>query len=449
MSGVLGGESTGGTNTSDPVGVIGAGPSGLAAAATLRAAGLPFEVLERHSDVGGIWDMDNPGSPMYSSAHLISSRTRSALDGYPFPDHYPDYPSRAQVLAYLRAYADEHELRPHVRFGTAVRHVERLPNGGWRVQTASGLERDYRALVLATGFLWEPTRPTLPGTFAGDSYHAKYYRGPDQLRGKRVLVVGGGNSGVDIACDAAVHAKEAGISLRRGYHVVPKHVLGVPADVFAARGPHLPARAEQFVFGRLLRLLVGDLRRYGLPKPDHPVLSSHPIVSTQFLHHLSHGELRVHPDVAELDGATVRFADETKEDYDLLIYATGYRPALPYLDRDHLSWKGRRPRLYLNVFHPRYPDLFVMGLFETDGAAYPLLSLQARLITRHLLDQRDRPEQALALRKLAATDPDLRGGVRYIDSPRHATYVKNRAYLATGRRLLRRMERGRLRLKAG
>jgi len=446
MSGFLEGESVDAAEPSDPVGVIGAGPSGLVTAATLRAAGVPFEVLERHTDVGGIWDVDNPGSPMYTSAHFISSTSLSAIDGFPFPDGYPDYPSHRQILAYLRSYADENQLREHIRFGQAVRHVERLPGGGWQVECASGDERRYRALVLATGSLWEPNRPSYPGSFTGECFHSKYYRGPEQLRGRRVLVVGGGNSGVDIACDAAQHAEYAAISLRRGYHFVPKHILGVPADVFAHRGPKLPPRIEQVVFDALLRLLVGDLRRFGLPKPDHRVLTSHPILNTQLLHYLAHGDVFARPDVAELDGAAVRFTDDSKEEYDLLIYATGYRPHFPYLDDDHLAWHGRRPQFFLNVFHPAYPDLFLVGLFETDGGAYPVMGLQAKLVARALLDQQERPEQATALRKLAKTDPILHGGMRYLDSPRHSLYVQNRAYLSYGRRLLKKMERGRLRV---
>jgi hypothetical protein len=431
----------------DVVGIIGAGPSGLVTAATLRAAGLDVEVLERHTDVGGIWDIDNPGSPMYSSAHFISSKTLSALDGYPFPAEYPDYPSRPQVLAYLRGFADDRGLRPYIRFGDAVRRADRLPGGGWRVTFRSGRRRSYRALVLASGLLWEPNRPSYPGTFSAESFHAKYYRGPEQLRGKRVLVVGGGNSGVDIACDAAVHARSAAISLRRGYHFVPKHIFGRPADVFAHGGPRLPARVEQAGFGILLRLLVGDLRRYGLRKPDHRILSSHPIMNTQLLHYLAHGDIHARPDVSELDGSKVRFVDDTAEEFDQVIYATGYRLVLPYLDDDHFTWHGPRPQMFLNTFHPGYPDLFAVGLFETDGGAYPLMSMQARLVAQHLQDQRERPDQATAFRKLAASDVVLHGGVRYLPTQRHALYLHNQAYLRYCRKLLRRMERGRL--KAG
>jgi cation diffusion facilitator CzcD-associated flavoprotein CzcO len=442
--GVLGDEGIDAADRPEVIGIVGAGPAGLVTAATLRAAGLPFEVLERHSDIGGIWDLDNPGSPMYTTAHAVSSKAASAFDGFPFPADYPDYPSHSQVLAYLRAYAEEHELREHIRFGEAVRRARRLPGGGWEARTASGTERRYRALVLASGCFWEPNRPAYPGTFTGDSYHAKYYRSPGQLRGKRVLVIGGGNSGVDIACDAAVHAASVTLSVRRGYHFVPKHVLGVPADTLAQRRPHLTPRMEQAVLGMMLRWMVGDLTRFGLPKPDHKVLSSHPIMNTQLLHHLAHGAVRVRPDVTEFDGGTARFADDTKGEFDLVIYATGYRPAYPYLDADDLSWRGGRPQLFLNAFHPRYDDLFAVGLFETDSGAYPIMNLQARLIARYLLEQRERPEQAAALRKLAKTDPELRGGRRYLDTPRHALYVQSRAYRTYGRKLLKRMERGRL-----
>ncbi len=262
--------------------VVGAGPSGLETVRTLAAAGIPVQGVERHADVGGIWDIDNPGTPMYESAHFISSRTLSALAGMPFPEDYPDYPRHDQLLAYLRAYAARFGLREHIRFGTEVVSAEPVTDG-WDVRLDDGTTIAARALVLCTGNQWHPNLPDYPGRFDGETMHSRDYRSPDVFRDRRVLVVGAGNSGCDIAADAARVAAHAAISMRRGYRVVPKHIFGKPADVFAHDSPTLPGWLEQRVFTKLLDTIVGDLTRYGMPAPDHAVLGTHPILNSELV----------------------------------------------------------------------------------------------------------------------------------------------------------------------
>jgi cation diffusion facilitator CzcD-associated flavoprotein CzcO len=423
------------------VAVIGAGPAGLAAGAALRAAGIPFTIFERHIDVGGLWDLDNPGTPVYETAHFISSRTLSAFDGFPFPEDYPDYPSQRQILAYLRAYADHHDLRPHIRFGSGVRRAAAEPGGGWSIELEDGAVEQARWLVAANGHLWDPNLPSYPGEFHGEAYHSVDYRSPEQFRGRRVLVVGAGNSGVDIACDAAVAADEAAISLRRGYWFVPKHVFGVPADVIGHGGPTVPAAVERTVIRWLLRLMVGDLRRYGLPAPDHAPLSSHPILNTQLLHYLGHGDVSAKPDIAELCGDKVRFTDGSMGSYDTIVWATGYHPTVPFLESG-VPWRNGAPDLFLQFASRGDDGLYVMGMYETDGGAYPLLSLQGRVLAGEIGLQRRDPSAAGRLRALHATSPDLRGGRRYLDSERHSKYVHGATYAKRLRAYAEALSRG-------
>lgn len=407
-----------------PVGIIGAGPGGLAAAAALKARGLAFEIVDAGRGVGGIWDIDRGRTPMYESAHFISSKSLSALPGHPMPADYPDYPRHDRILAYVRSFARAHDLERHATFGVTVTETRRDPDGGWRLTLDDGSARHYRALCVATGMTWHPSLPDVPGTFTGTAMHAFDYRSPDLFRGKRVLVVGGGNSGCDIACDAARTAERSFISLRRGYHFIPKYVFGTPADVFAHRGPPLPAWLERRIFAGLVRLLVGDVTRFGLPRPDHAILESHPILNTRLLDHLGHGDLEVRPDVTALEGRRIRFADGTDEEIDLVLWATGYRRVFPFLDDADLDGPFDP---YLAVAHRRHADLFFMGLFETDGAAYPLFGLQARLVAAALDDLPDAVRRAFDERR--RTDrPDLRGGRRYLESPRHAGYVHADTY---------------------
>jgi cation diffusion facilitator CzcD-associated flavoprotein CzcO len=420
--------------------IIGAGPSGLATARAFTHAAIAFDLLERHPDVGGIWDLSNEHTPMYESAHFISSRTQSAFDDFPMPEDYPDYPGWRQILAYIRAFADRYGLKEHAEFGVTVERAEPVGNA-WEVRLASGEVRRYRGVVCAAGHNWDPVMPSYPGHFGGEAYHSLYYRSPSEFAGKRVLIVGGGNSGCDIACDAAATAAQAFISLRRGYYFLPKHIFGQPTDAFFRSGPHLPAWLAQPLLTGLLRLLVGDLRRYGLPKPDHKVLTSHPIVNSQLLHHLAHGDIAPKPDVKELGERSVRFADGTEESIDLIVYATGYRATIAYLDQSVLSLEQGAAPLFLNIF-PDRPDLFVIGMFETDGGAYPMVSKQAELVALRILAGEHDPATAAWFDRLqSGARPNLTGGIRYLSSPRHSIYVQYDEYVHYVEKLLRQMRK--------
>jgi cation diffusion facilitator CzcD-associated flavoprotein CzcO len=343
------------------------------------------------------------------------------------PDSFPDYPRHDLVLGYLRAYAERHDLRRHVRFGTSVE--EAAPReGGWLLRLSSGESCHYGGLIAAVGNEWRPALPDLAGGFAGELVHSSAYRSPEQLRGRRVLVIGAGNSGCDVAVEAATHAAEAAISVRRGYHFVPKHILGRPADVFAAASPPLPAWAEQRVFEWLLRLLLGDLRRYGLPAPDHRIFETHPILNTQLLDRLSHGDLQACPDVSRLDGRRVFFVDGISREVDLIVCATGYRHGVPFLG-DGILPDGDVGPLHLNLLHRRHPSLWVIGHFTTDAGAFPLLDLQAELAARVIAARRREPERARSFEaREAVARPDFSNGVRYKPVRRMADYVASRPY---------------------
>ena len=423
--------------------IVGAGPSGLAAARALRAARVPFDVVERHRDVGGIWDLENAETPMYESAHFISSKTLSAFDDFPMPAAYPDYPSQPLILDYIRAFADRFDLRPHIEFGTGVRRATPDTDGSWEVELGNGDRRRYRGVIAAVGHNWEPIIPTYPGSFAGDAYHSVRYRSPSEFDGKRVLIVGGGNSACDIACDAATRARRTIISMRRGYHFLPKHVFGKPTDAFFRSGPHLSPMIAQPLLSTLLKFLVGDLRRFGLPAPDHKVLESHPIMNTQILHFLAHGGIAAKPDIVRLDGRRVQFADGTAEEVDLVIWATGYHATIPFLTHEHAAPDKVGPELFAALFVPRLPNLYVLGHFESDGGAYPLVSKQAELVALLARSDADNPgaTRRWIERLTAGRSPDLSGGVRYVKSPRHANYAQFETYEAYLRRLLRKAER--------
>ncbi|MFJ2837996.1 flavin-containing monooxygenase [Nocardia sp. NPDC087230] len=414
------------------VAIVGAGPAGLSAARMLRHYGIDYDHFERHTDLGGIWDLDNPGTPMYESAHFISSRDVSGFFDFPMPDHFGDYPSRAQILDYTRDFAAEFALHENIAFATEVESV--VEDGdGWLLFTADhGPPRRYRGVICASGTNWYPRMPQHPGVFDGEVRHAVTHRRAGDFAGKRVLVVGLGNSGADIACDAAQAADGAFISVRRGYHIVPKHIFGVPADQFGEASAAVPRWIERPITTRLLRLMVGDLTRWGLPKPDHKLFESHPLLNSQLLHHLQHADITAKPDLARFDGPDVVFTDGSRERVDLVLYATGYEMRIPYVDADLFAWNGDRPAQYLTAFNRHHRNLFTLGFLETNSSAYTLFDNISNVIAQYLRDQITRPATARRFDQLVANDrPDLNGGIAMVNSPRHAGYVDAKTYKKT------------------
>jgi cation diffusion facilitator CzcD-associated flavoprotein CzcO len=415
--------------------IVGGGPCGLLAARAFTLAGVPYDQFERHSDVGGIWDIENPGSSMYESAHFISSKYTSNFFGAPMPEAYPDYPSHRQILDYIRDFARRFGLRDKITFGVEVVHanpIGKAAEDGWRVELSTGEVRTYQGLVVANGVTWHPSLPDYPGfeTFRGEVRHAVNYRDAAAFAGKRVLIVGAGNSGVDIACDAARHADAAFISLRRGYHFVPKHMFGVPTDVFLGGRVHPP---QGVVVpddpDKMLNALVGDLTRYGLQAPDHKALQSHPIMNSQILHYLAHGDLSAKVDVEAFTETGAIFKDGSTETFDSIVFATGYNYRMPFLDQDLFDWKDGRPQLYLNIFHRRLKGLSVVGYVEFASAGYQRFDEMAQMTAMDaVLDGIGGADQAAWAQMKAQDRPDLRGASTYIDSPRHANYVEVTVY---------------------
>jgi cation diffusion facilitator CzcD-associated flavoprotein CzcO len=258
--------------------VIGAGAAGLTAVKNLTEHGFGVDCYERETTVGGAWNWRHDRSPVYASTHLISSKPFTQFPDFPMPDDWPDYPHHSQALEYLERYADHFGVRDQVWFGTEVVRIHPADGDRWYVTTRStggGDERTtrYAAVVVANGHNWAPKLPTYErlDQFRGAMIHASQYKDAAQLRGHRVLVVGAGNTGCDIAVEAAQQAAACWHSTRRGYWYAPKYVMGRPVDQVndAVLALRVPLRLRQWIFHRTLRLTVGDLTRFGLPKPDH------------------------------------------------------------------------------------------------------------------------------------------------------------------------------------
>ncbi|GAA1324903.1 SDR family NAD(P)-dependent oxidoreductase [Leucobacter albus] len=416
--------------------VIGAGPAGLAAARALRESGVAYEQLERHDRVGGIWDIEREGGPMYDSATFISSRTISAFHRFPMPASYPDYPGHQQILEYCERFAAEFGLLKHIAFGVEVQRIVPEEGGSWLVTVApAGSKqgpsevRRYAAVVCASGAQWTPRVPEKLGLFAGDLLPARDYRSPASFAGQRVLVVGAGNSGCDIAADLGGVAARCVLSLRRGYWFVPKYLFGRPADTLGTGGAKLPRQLRVAAAEALLRLVVGRPQRHGLPRPDHRLFESHPNVGTRVLASIASGVVTPQGDIAAVSGRLVTFASGDCEEFDTIIAATGYEPTLPYAPA--LISGVDDSELYLAAFARRHRNLFVLGLGESNGGGFPNFDLAAFMVAQYLADTRHNPGRATRFaQRIHAHYPDLTGGARFTESPRHQGYVDAAAYAA-------------------
>ncbi|MNS53542.1 4-hydroxyacetophenone monooxygenase [compost metagenome] len=426
--------------THEQIALIGAGPSGLAGARNLQKLGVPFQGFEAHSDVGGLWDIDNPRSTVYHSAHLISSKRTTEFAEFPMADTVADYPSHRELRRYFSDFADRFGLRAHFRFGTRVLRVEPVsdaPDTRWRVSVEAPdgtVETDeYKGVVIANGTLSEPKHPQFEGHFDGELLHTSSYKHAELFKDKRVLIVGAGNSGCDIAVDAVHYAQSVDISVRRGYYFVPKYVFGKPADTLGGKRP-LPPWLKQKVDATVLQWFTGDPVRFGFPKPDYKMYESHPVVNSLVLHHVGHGDIGVRADIARLAGHTVHFKDGSARDYDLILTATGYALHYPFIDRELLNWQGMAPRLYLNIFSPRFETLGVLGMIEASGIGWQGRYEQAELLARYFRAQAAGSPKATALRTaVQGPPPDLSGGFKYLQLERMAYYVHKDTYRAAVR----------------
>ncbi len=437
--------------SSSEVCIIGAGSSGIAAAKTLHERGLEFDCLEKGSGIGGLWRFNNDSglSAAYQSLHINTSRKRTEFSDFPMPRHYPDFPHHAQMLEYFESYVDHFGFRDRITFGATVRHVRPLPSDGFEVawQDAGGQPhaRRYRAVLVANGHHWCPRLPDFPGEFSGRTLHSHEYRAPAGMEGRRVLVVGIGNSGCDIACETSRVAAQTFLSTRRGAHVVPKYLFGKPLDRFCPDffWRVLPRWLIKRCFAFALRLARGRQGRFGLPTPPHWILEEHPTISSDLLNLIGHGRIKVKPDVAALDGDHVQFADGSREPIDVLICATGYHIRFPFLDPDVIDPQDNEVGLYKMVVHPGYPGLHFIGLVQPWGAIMPLAELQSQWVADVLAGTAALPDRGAMLADIAKA----RGKVRrqYAASPRHTIQVDFHAYadaLDKERRRGRRRARG-------
>jgi cation diffusion facilitator CzcD-associated flavoprotein CzcO len=424
--------------------IIGAGPHGLSALKALLQNGFDADGFEREDDLGGNWNYGGENSRVYQSTHLISSKPFTQFPDFPMPDEYPDYPSHVQVKAYFTAYARHFGLVDRIRFGTDVVRVAPVDGGAqWHVTTRTAhtgelLTYAYAGVVIANGHNWNPKIPAYPGqdAFTGQIIHSRDYKSADILRGRRVVVVGAGNTGCDVAVESAQNAERTWHSTRRGYYYNPKFLMGRPSDQTAdlLLALRLPLSVRRQLFKASLRFAVGDFTAFGLKKPDHQFFETHPIVNQQLVYYVGHGDITPADDIDHFEPDAVVFTDGSRADADLVVLCTGYLVTFPFLPdaEHHLSWQGDHPQLALQVFTSRHDNLFVSGLIQPDSGQWTIAHWQGVLIARFLEAKERWPERAALFfsRATAQTGRRFNAGTQYKDSSRHYYEVAHQDYLA-------------------
>lgn len=409
--------------------VIGAGSTGLA---VLRALGANAVCVERGSDVGGLWryENDNGLSSAYASLRTNVSRPRMQYPSLPMPETFGDFPHHTDMAAYLGSYADAFGLRERIRFGMTVERLEPLPEGGWLVTHGDGSELRARAAVVAVGHDWCPRLPEYPGGFDGEVLHAHDYRTPEPFAGRRVLVVGAGQSAAEIAVELSTHAAHTCLAIRSPVHVVPRRLGGAPYDTRDTwPANRLPWPLLNDLFARAAARELGPVPAQW-PVPDRPLLEELPTLSSELLPAVRRGAVAVRPGIERLDGQRVRFAGGREEEFDAIVYATGYRISLPFLAPELLQPEGRRLPLYRRIVPPGLDGLFLAGFVDAPSGLLPIVEAQADWIAA-VLDGRLALPAAPAMRR-AIDRSERRSRVRFPSEPPDSIRCDPHAY----RRLL-------------
>ncbi len=426
------------------VAIIGAGASGLASARVLQAQGIKFVCFEKGSAVGGLWrfNNDNGQSSAYRSLHINTSKRKMEFDDFPMPDDYPDYPHHEQIIEYFESYIEHFKISPHIRYGQEITNAQ-PHDEGWQLTFADQHSEQFTHLIVANGHHWDPKwpDPMPPGTFNGVSAHSHYFidpSAPNDLRGKRVVVVGMGNSAMDIACELSRKgvSEKVWLSCRNGVHIMPKY-FGANVLDYLLRHPTakpglsekllhlLPLRARTWLFNlvieRMVERTVGRPEQFGLPAPKHKFHQSHPTISNEIHARLGSGDLLPKPAIKKLHGDEVEFTDGSRERVDAVIYCTGYNIRFPFFSKDIMEAKDNQVRLYKHIFDSRYSSLYFVGLVQPLCAIMPIAQVQSRLVASHIAGSYTLPDIDAMQRSIDAELKQMQD--EYTQSTRHTIQI--------------------------
>lgn len=433
--------------TTPKVCIIGAGSSGLITSKKLKDQNIPHVCYEAGDQIGGNWTFKNTNqmSAAYRSLHINTSRKKMEFKCFPMPDHLPDFPHHSEIAKYFRDFADHFELWPNIKLNHKVTSTKRLDDGRWQVATDNGTTEIFDALIVANGHHWDPQmpEPAFPGNFTGHQIHSHQYVDPSEpveAQGKNVVVVGMGNSAMDIACELGQRtvANKVFLSIRRSTHILPKFIFGKPIDSLL-RHPGSKASWYEPLFPRFLvnkiilplfsfvmNFVVGPNRRFGIPNPKHSFGRTHPTLSQDIHSRLITGDIIPKPNISRMDGDQVYFADGSCEKVDYIVYATGYKISFPFFSKNLINFSQNDLALFHRVFHHDYSNLMFIGLVQPLCSIMPIAEIQADWVSQYLLGHYKLPTTKQMQEQSRKDHQNMKKN--YINSKRHTIQIDCLSY---------------------
>ena len=413
------------------VAVIGAGPSGISAIKNFIDQGFEVTAFERCNGVGGNWRFNDPSghSSVFETTHIISSKYTSFYEDYPLPESASDYPSHKELLKYFDSYADHFDIKKNIKFGTEVVKCKQSDNDKWTVEwchieSNKKETSNFDALVVCNGHHHEPRYPDYPGEFTGEYLHSHDFKSAKPFAGKKVLVIGGGNSACDVAVETARVAKSISISWRRGYYLIPKFMYGLPTDLYAIKSRWIPKILRAPFMKYMLDRFQGKNEDIGLQKPEQPIFATHPTVNSELYYAVRHGKVNPQKDIKSFNNNKVMFIDGHEEEFDVVIACTGFKIKHSFFDKNFINYENGKVPLLHRMIPAEIKNLYFIGLFQPLGCIWPGAELQSKLAAKHLVGDWKPKKSIKDLLAKEMANPD----VPQLDTPRHTITVDDLSF---------------------
>jgi cation diffusion facilitator CzcD-associated flavoprotein CzcO len=361
----------------EKIAIIGSGFSGLAMASALKRAKISYDQFDQNDEIGGNWY-----NVVYDSGHTITSPDMTEFPDFPMPKEYPQFPSKKQIHDYLLSYVNHYQLRDNLFLRSEIKMVKPISDNQWQLTFGNGEIKQYKGVIVANGLFRQSNIPQYPGSFSGEIMHASNYKSPSILKDKRILVVGAGNSGVDISVESSLHAKITHVSMRDTPWILPKTIAGKPISYFF--NPILPMWFKRSLLKTFVGLIHGNYGVYGLEKPKHNLFTKPPTVNDSFMHSLKHGKLTPQKEIEKYNGNSVHFIDGTSHEYDMIIFATGYRDAYPMIEEGIIPYTGKRAVLVQGIYTQTHKNLYFFGAGFPNNGIGPVVHAGSQLVIRSI-----------------------------------------------------------------
>lgn len=428
------------------VGIVGAGAAGICGAKHMLEEGLDVTLYEIGSNIGGMWvyQNDNGRSSAYKTLHINTARDLTNFSDLRFDPSVPPFPSHWDMARYLKAYADHFGVAERVRFNTKIVNVrpaddytEAKPR--WRFETDRGEVIVHDCAILATGHLTKPLEvDAFRDGFKGEYLHSHYYREPAQFVGKRVCVVGVGNSALDIASDLAVTSDKVALVARSSALIIPKLVFGKPfwETIKPFYKPWVPVWLRNRVLRSLVYMVQGDMGSLGFPSTSTRV---HATSNANIVNHIKYKRVLVKNGIERIDGRNITFTNGETAEFDTLIAATGYVIDLDFLDRRVAEERDNGLDLYMRIVPPDWRGMYFLAYFNSDTALNWICEGQARWLREHEMGRAKLPSRSDMLAEIEARKAWVRH--QFKDTPRHAIEVEHLPYFAELKRTMKEAQR--------